>query len=130
MSTRNKARTSSPALTEHRNDVTLVGRLADAPAPRSLPSGDELVSWRLIIERPAEATRGGVDVIDCTAWKARLRRTALHWDAGDLVEVSGALRRRFWRGPGGLQSRCEIEAGTATRRAAAAAPVRRRRKPE
>lgn len=127
MATRTKAAEPPPTLTEHRNDVTLIGRLADAPQSRVLPSGDELVSWRLIVERSADANRGGVDVIDCTAWNARLRRAAVRWAAGDLVEVTGALRRRFWRGPGGLQSRCEIEAGQAARRAAAT-PVKRRRK--
>jgi len=30
-----------------------------------------------------------------------VRRSALRWVQGDVVEVTGALRRRFWRTPAG-----------------------------
>ncbi|WP_284285197.1 hypothetical protein [Arsenicicoccus piscis] len=37
------------------------------------------------------------------------RRAALRAEVGDQVEVWGSLRRRFFRTPGGVRSRYEIE---------------------
>jgi single-strand DNA-binding protein len=37
------------------------------------------------------------------------------WQAGDEVEVVGALRRRFFRTAGGPASRYEVEVRTASR---------------
>jgi single-strand DNA-binding protein len=91
---------------EHRNEVTLVGKLSRPAELRTLPSGDEIATWRLVVRRATSPPRGGTtrghDTVDCTAWTARLRRGALSWRPGDLVEVEGALRRRHWRGPSGV----------------------------
>ena len=46
---------------------------------------------------------------------AATRRTALRLRPGDLVDVEGALRRRFFGGPGGRQSRYEVEASALRR---------------
>jgi single-strand DNA-binding protein len=112
---------------EHRNEVLLVGRLSAAPEVRVLPSGDEITIWRLIVARD-EVTdgRSGQDTLDCTAWTARARKAAAAWAPGDVVEVEGALRRRFWKTPASLASRCEIEVSR-VKRVAKAAP--RQRKP-
>lgn len=111
--------TPEGSASEHRNEVIVCGRLAAAAVPKQLPSGDEIVTWRLIVDRAAAGGNRKVDVVDCTTFGARVRRQALAWSEGELIEVAGALRRRFWRGAGGLQSRCEIEVGTATRRTSA-----------
>lgn len=99
---------------EHHNEVQLSGRLAAPAESRTLPSGDEIASFRLVVERSAATRRrrpGGpsVDTLDCVAWRAPLRRAAAGWVAGSEIEVTGALRRRFWRTPAGVVSRCEIE---------------------
>jgi single-strand DNA-binding protein len=105
---------------EHRNEVLLVGRLSAMPETRVLPSGDEITTWRLVVARE-EATDGrpGQDTLDCTAWTARARKAAAAWDVGDVVEVEGALRRRFWKTPASLASRCEIEVSRVRRLAKA-----------
>lgn len=97
--------------TGHRNEVALVGRLAAPPLERNLPSGDVLVTWRLIVDRPPRAARRGaaVDAIECASSRGDIRRRSNAWRAGDLLEVTGALRRRFWRSPAGPASRCEVE---------------------
>jgi single-strand DNA-binding protein len=99
------------------NEVRLVGRVSGEPEERELPSGDLLVSWRVVVDRapPRRPAREGVrvptiDTLDCVAWTAATRRTARSLQAGDVVEVSGALRKRFWRSGGGPASRTEIEA--------------------
>jgi single-strand DNA-binding protein len=95
----------------HLNTVVLRGRLAAPAQERELPSGDLLAAFRLIVDRPRPRRPGTptVDTLDCVAWRPRLRRVVGAWRAGDVVEVRGALRRRFWRGPAGPASRCEIE---------------------
>jgi single-strand DNA-binding protein len=122
--------------TEHRNEVIVAGRLAAPGLSRQLPSGDEIVTWRLVVDRVTSAAGARrVDVVDCTAFGARVRRQSLGWHEDDVIEVVGALRRRFWRGPGGLQSRCEVEVETARRvramkpQSATGDTVRRRRMP-
>lgn len=109
---------------EHRNEVVVCGRLAAAAVAKQLPSGDEIVTWRLVVDRTEGGVSRKVDVVDCTTFGARVRRQALAWKDGDQIEVAGALRRRFWRGAGGLQSRCEVEVATASRRPAVAGSKR------
>jgi single-strand DNA-binding protein len=96
-----------------------VGRVSAAPEERALPSGDEIVTWRLVVARPARRAgptqRSQVDTLDCVAWTSTARRSARRLAAGDTVEVQGALRRRFWRTTGGPASRCEVEASRVRR---------------
>lgn len=106
----------------HANEVVLIGRLATEPMWRTLPSGDQLVSWRLVVERPsvppARPSRGRaptVDTIDCMAWRADIRRRAAGWASGDTLSVCGSLRRRFWRSGPTTASRYEVEVRTARR---------------
>jgi single-strand DNA-binding protein len=111
------------------NAVTLVGRVSGDPEEKTLPSGDVLLLWRVIVtrppsRRPAPAGTRSVttDTFDCVAWAAGVRRTAGAFGAGDVVRVEGALRRRFWRGEGGATSKCEVEVMTAKRLTRATVP--------
>lgn len=90
----------------------LRGRLADGAQLRALPSGDELCVFRLTVDRsPTErTTRVKVDSIDCASDRNRVRRSVLAAEVGQVLEVQGSLRRRFWRGAGGLGSRYEVQA--------------------
>ena len=99
----------------HRNEIALVGRITSPAAERVLPSGDTIVSWRVTVDRDG----GGFDVIDCSAWTAKTRRSAGAWQKGDVVEITGALRRRFWRAGGALASAYDVEVHTARRVTAA-----------
>lgn len=101
----------------HRNEVTLVGRLSADPAERTLPSGDTVVSWRVVVQRPPDPSRTAVtvDTIDCVARTAALGRRALTWLPGETMEMTGALRRRFWRAGDGVRSRYEVEVAAARR---------------
>lgn len=104
----------SAAVGDHRNEVVLVGRLTAAAQERELPSGDVLVSWRIVVDRPAlprvEGRRATtVDTLDCVTWRKPVSRGVVRWQVGDTIEVSGALRRRFWRSERGPASRTEVE---------------------
>lgn len=92
------------------NEVRLVGRVSGAPEPRTLPSGDEIWTLRVVVPRPRPRGRQTVDAVECVAWTARSRRSFSGWHDGDVVEVAGAIRRRFYRAGGATLSRVEVEA--------------------
>lgn len=104
------------------NEVALVGRVAAVPEERVLPSGDVLLSWRVVVDRPpprkppAHGQRvPTIDTVDCVTFSAAVRRSVRSFAPGDVVRVEGALRRRFWRGEGGANSRTEVEVAAARR---------------
>ena len=102
--------------------MRLAGRISGDPEERELPSGDRLWTFRVVVPREKPRGRQTVDVVDCTAWDGRTRRTVSRWGDGDRVEVAGALRRRFFRAGGATASRVEVEVRSARliRRAASA----------
>ena len=91
------------------NEVRLVGRVSQAPQERVLPSGDVLWTFRVVVPRPDGSGRPSVDALECAAWSSRARRSVASWQPDDVVEVSGAIRRRFFRTGGGPASRVEVE---------------------
>lgn len=104
------------------NEVRLVGRVSGAPTEKELPSGDRLWTFRVVVPRANPRGRQRVDALECAAWSGRTRRSVARWGDGDLVEVHGALCRRFYRANGATGSRVEVEVAGARliRRAASA----------
>src|SRR5512134_1344749 len=102
-----------------RNTVCLAGRVSSTPIERELPSGDRVVTFRLVIAReqsPMTAKSKQVsDWVDCAAWGGRVRRSVSSWQVDDRVEVEGALRRRFFRDGTGASTRLEVEVLTGRR---------------
>ena len=96
----------------HRNEVMLVGRLSMEPVGRELPSGTLLTQWRLAVRRPEDHPgRQRSDAIECATFDDEVRDMVAGWLVDDVIEVRGALRRRWWRGG----SRYEVEVRTAQR---------------
>ncbi|MCW2536159.1 MAG: ssb [Modestobacter sp.] len=92
-----------------RNDVVLRGRLSAPPELRPLPSGDALLLFKLVVRREQTRPRGPKsDVITCVSYLPTLRRYAAAWTTDDVVEVEGALQRRFWRTPTGTAVAYEV----------------------
>ena len=104
------------------NEVRLVGRLSGGPERRALPSGDEVVSLRVVVRRPG----GGTDTLPVQfgpgpppgrrPGPGQVGRRALaaveRLEAGTRIEVTGAVRRRWWAGPEGRRSRIEVHAAS------------------
>jgi single-strand DNA-binding protein len=96
----------------HLNEVSLVGRLTAGPLRKPLPSGDEVVEWRLFVKRPPQKWYGGTtgDSLRCMSFDRTFHDLVAGWRRGDLIGVRGALRRRVWRTPhGAVASRYEVE---------------------
>lgn len=123
--TRATPKADEGAADDVRNEVRLCGRLSAPAEERTLPSGDVIVTLRIVIPRlhptrrtgasDSESRPGQVDTIDVVCWSAGTRRKALRLDAGATIEVEGSLRRRFFATPSGRQSRYEVEARTVRR---------------
>jgi single-strand DNA-binding protein len=98
---------------ENVNEVRLVGRLAADPQLRELPSGDSVWNLRVAVQRSAgprgQKPRQRVDSLECAVWGGRLKGRVSSWRSGDVVEVEGALRRRFFQAGGSAASRVEVE---------------------
>ena len=89
------------------NDVLIRGRVTSEAVEKELPSGDKVSEFRLVITR---SERDGVDTLDIASWSSKLRRKSATLSINDWVEISGSIRRRFWKSPTGIASRWQIEA--------------------
>ncbi len=103
-----------------RNEVVVEGRVSAIPERRQLPSGDEVVALRLVVQR----ADGRVDTLPVSVGPAppkgrrpragqvgrRLIAAAAAVPADGRVRVEGALRRRWWHAGDTRRSRIEIAA--------------------
>jgi single-strand DNA-binding protein len=86
------------------NIAVLVGQLVKAPQTRALPSGLQLTSFDLRVQRPEEAA----DTVPVAMFVTE--PGAPPWGEGEELVVVGRVRRRFFRAGGGTQSRTEVVA--------------------
>ena len=98
------------------NEVFLVGRVTSLAVEKLLPSGDRVVEFRVVIGREkSRGTKKEVDSLDIAAWSSKARRAAMSVKVDTWVQVTGSVRRRFWRAPTGLASRWQVEASEVVR---------------
>ncbi len=112
-----------PAL-DDLNAVTIEGTLGAGAERRRLPSGDELLTLRVVVR----SAGGRVDTLPVQLGPApppghrpgrgQLGRRRLdevqRLASGSRVRVEGALRRRWWRGPSGPASAVAVDASSVT----------------
>jgi single-strand DNA-binding protein len=99
-------------------EVTVIGRLGARVTQRTLPSGDVVTVFTVVVDRPSRARHEGgpaVDAIPCQTFRSGVNRRLATLREGDRVRVEGTLRRRFWRTASGLGSALEVEAGSLRR---------------
>ena len=94
------------------NSVALTARVTSEAEQVDLPSGDSLVKFRVVVPRFKPTTKATVDTIDCVSFKPVIKRKASSLAVGDIVDISGAIRRRFWKSGAGVASRVEVEVST------------------
>ncbi len=106
----------SPREVEAVNSVRIVGRVGAPGVEKILPSGDAVVEFRVVVDRAKpRSEKREVDVLEIAVWSSRLRKRALGLHEGEVVEVVGELRRRFWKGATGVASRWQVEASELSR---------------
>lgn len=92
-----------------RADAVLRGRLAGPVELRSLPSGETLLQFTLAVRRERPGPGGPEsDLLSCVSTVPGLLSRAQAWGPGDVIEVEGALQRRFWRTPTGTAVTHEV----------------------
>lgn len=96
------------------NAVTLVARVTTEAEQFELPSGDTLMKFRVVVPRHKPVTKATVDTIDCVAFKPVVQKKSANLEIGDIVEITGELRRRFWKTGDGVASRMEVEVSKIT----------------
>jgi single-strand DNA-binding protein len=88
------------------NVVVLAGRLSDTPEVKAMPSGDQVIRFRLHV--PEAGKR--VLPLPVSAWDRMARKGCDSLVKGDAVLVRGHLVRRFFRDGGGGRSVTEVVA--------------------
>lgn len=95
------------------SSVRVIGRLGSTVHDRELPSGDVVSTFTIVVDRREgsrpSSSRTRVDAIPCQAFRSTLRSRVARLEPGTLIEVEGALRRRFWRSASGLGSALEVD---------------------
>lgn len=91
------------------NLAVVVGKLMKVPQFRALPSGLQLISFDLRVQRPEEEA----DTVPVALFVPEAG--VLTWAEGEQLVVVGRVKRRFFRAGGGVQSRTEIVADAVVR---------------
>lgn len=108
---------------EHVNEIVLVGRLSGEPEWRPLPAEGRVVVWRLVVDHQgARSPQDAIDTIRCVTYDPAIQEGVCDWSHGDVIEVRGSLRHRFWRAPTGPRGLYEVEAASAALRVRARPP--------
>ncbi|MEV4019088.1 single-stranded DNA-binding protein [Nonomuraea angiospora] len=97
-----------------RNEVLLVGRLSAGVEEHSLPSGDTVAKWRIIVRRRRNR-RGATltDSIPCVTFDPETAATVRGLKPRDYIEVTGSFRCRVF-GPSAAKIwRYEVEVSSA-----------------
>lgn len=87
------------------NFVTLVGRLVKDPELKRTGNGNAITNFTLAISENKENT----DFIDCRAFKQNAENLSNYKHKGDLIAVSGKLKKDVWKDQNGAtQSRTYV----------------------
>jgi single-strand DNA-binding protein len=100
------------------NQVVLMGNLTRDPELRQIPSGQQVCSFSLALNRSYKGTDGNwqeaTDYVDVTAWAALGERVAQYLTKGRPCLVSGRLQSRSWEQDGQKRSKVEVVATDVT----------------
>ncbi|MFI6603143.1 single-stranded DNA-binding protein [Nonomuraea sp. NPDC050536] len=109
-----------------RNEVLLVGRLSAAAEDKTLPGGDVLTKWRLIVRRRRHRRGSTVyDSLPCVTFDPVVAAVVHGLRPRDPLQVSGSLRLRVY-GPTTAKVfnyEVEVEAASSVTEEEAMSPV-------
>jgi single-strand DNA-binding protein len=94
------------------NKVVLMGNLTRDPELRSIPSGQNVASFSLAVNRSWKNASGeqqeAVDYIDCNIWGKPAEIITQYMKKGSAILVSGRLQQRTWEQEGQKRSKVEV----------------------
>lgn len=94
------------------NKVVLMGNLTRDPELRAIPSGQNVASFSLAVNRSWKNAAGeqqeAVDYIDCTIWGKPAEIITQYMKKGSGILVSGRLQQRSWEQEGQKRSKVEV----------------------
>src|ERR1700721_682236 len=100
------------------NQVTLMGNLTRDPELRTTPSGQNVVSFSLALNRSYKNQNDEwqevTDYVDIVAWGSLAERVAQYLSRGRRCLVQGRLQSRNWEQEGQKRSKVEVLANDVT----------------
>jgi single-strand DNA-binding protein len=100
------------------NQVTLMGNLTRDPELRQTPSGQNVTSFSLALNRAYKDAGGEwqevTDYVDCVCWGPLAERVAQYLSKGRRCLVQGRLQSRSWEQEGQKRSKVEVLANDVT----------------
>lgn len=100
------------------NQVTLMGNLTRDPELRQTPSGQNVTSFSLALNRSYKDQSGewqeATDYIDIVCWGPLAERVAQYLSKGRRCLVQGRLQSRSWEQDGQKRSKVEVLANDVT----------------
>ncbi|HKR82254.1 MAG TPA: single-stranded DNA-binding protein [Candidatus Saccharimonadales bacterium] len=100
------------------NQVILMGNLTRDPELRQTPSGQQVCSFSLALNRSYKDQNGewqeATDFIDVVAWGPLGERVAQYMSKGRRALVQGRLQSRSWEQDGQKRSKVEVLASDVT----------------
>lgn len=100
------------------NQVTLMGNLTRDPELRQTPTGQNVTSFSLALNRSYKDSSGewqeATDYIDVVCWGPLAERVAQYLSKGRRCLVQGRLQSRSWEQEGQKRSKVEVLANDVT----------------
>jgi single-strand DNA-binding protein len=100
------------------NQVTLMGNLTRDPELRQTPTGQNVTSFSLALNRSYKDASGewqeATDFIDIVAWGPLAERVSQYLSKGRRCLVQGRLQSRSWEQEGQKRSKVEVLANDVT----------------
>ena len=94
------------------NKVIIMGNLTRDPEMRTTPSGQNVTSFSIAVNRTWKNANGeqqeAVDYIDCTAWGKPGEIINQYMQKGRALLVSGRLQFRSWEQDGNKRSKLDV----------------------
>lgn len=100
------------------NQVTLMGNLTRDPELRQTPTGQNVTSFSLALNRSYKDASGEwkevTDYVDVVCWATLAERVAQYMSKGRRCLVQGRLQSRSWEQDGNKRSKVEVLANDVT----------------
>jgi single-strand DNA-binding protein len=91
------------------NSVNLMGRMTATPEIKTTPTGIEVTSFLIAINRPTGKDKEKVaDFIPCTAWAQTAAFITKYFTKGDMIAVEGSLQSRKYEKDGVKHNAYEV----------------------